>query len=77
MANTCPICDKGTLVEKLEHHTVPYKSYLLNVPLVYSHCSHCEADVATGDQLKRNKEACLEMKTDVRLHINQLMASTF
>lgn len=77
MAIRCPICDKGTLVEKQEHHTVPYKGFLLNVPLVYSTCTQCEADVATGDQLVQNKNACLEMKTEVSMHINQLMASSF
>lgn len=77
MANTCPICEKGTLVEQQGHNTIPYKGFRLNVPFVYSRCTQCESEQATGEQITQNKQACLDMKIDVNVHINQLMASTF
>lgn len=76
MANLCPICDKGTLVDKKEHHTIPYKGFGLNVPIVFSHCTHCESTLATGEQILLNKQTCMAMKASANAHINQTMAST-
>ena len=76
MATICPICDKGDLVEKQEHHTLQYKGFGLNVPIVFSRCTHCEANLATGEQTKRNKQACLALKASANAHINQSMASS-
>lgn len=76
MATICPICDKGTLVDKQEHRTVQYKGFGLNVPIQFSRCTQCEACMANDEQTRKNKQACLALKASTNAHINQSMAST-
>jgi C4-type Zn-finger protein len=73
----CPICDTGTLVERREYHTAPYKGFRLNVPVTFSHCDHCESDSVTGVQVLKNKQTCMAMKASLTAHLHQITASSF
>ena len=77
MKNTCPICDTGTLCERFESQTIPYKGFQLNVPVTLSSCGHCESNSVSGIQLLKNKQTCMAMKASLTAHLNQITASSF
>lgn len=76
MTTTCPICDKGILVERQDHQTIQYRGFGLNIPMVFSHCNQCESNQATDQQVLKNKQTCMAMKASVEMHIHQSMAAT-
>jgi hypothetical protein len=77
MINACPICETGTLVERLEYHSIPYKDFQLNVPITLSRCNHCASNSVSAIQLLKNKQICTAMKASLSAHLNQITASSF
>ena len=54
--NTCPICEKGTVSEKVHTGEVQHRDRVVRVPgLEYSECKECGADPVLAEQAKRNQ----------------------
>ena len=53
----CQACGEGQLTEKIEHNMVECHGQSLSVPLHYSVCSHCGAELTSAAQAQANKRA--------------------
>lgn len=53
----CQACGEGLLTEKIENNPVECHGQTLSVPLHYSVCSHCGAELTSAAQAQTNKRA--------------------
>lgn len=53
----CQACGEGLLEEKTEYHQIECHGQTLRVPLYFSVCSHCGAELTDAPQSQANKRA--------------------
>jgi YgiT-type zinc finger domain-containing protein len=59
---TCPICEKGNLLNRTNTNLVKYREQEATLISYYSACDYCGSEVATPKQTRVNKRAMLEFK---------------
>ncbi len=66
MSNTdqiiCRICDEGRLDTRIMKNTIEYQGVQYKLQAVYSVCDFCGSEQATGDELRVNKQAMIELR---------------
>ena len=61
--NTCPICEEGYLVAKMEKNRVTHRNVSTEIPLHYSECiGGCGSETATYEQCKVNSRGTVDFK---------------
>ena len=62
---TCPICEKGELLNRTGDNLVKYREQETTLISYYSECDYCGSEVATSEQTRVNKRLTLEFKETV------------
>lgn len=57
MSAQCLACGEGTLHPSTEENAIDINGQTISVPLQYSTCDHCGADLTNADQARANKRA--------------------
>lgn len=61
----CPVCEVGQLHECMEKILVEYNTHSENRDSYYSICDSCGAELATADQLRRNKRDTIKFRKQI------------
>lgn len=61
----CPLCEEGTLHERVEHEETEYIGHTGVTPLYFSVCDACGSEVANAEQTRRNKRAMIAFRKQV------------
>jgi len=56
-SSQCLACGEGTLHPHIEHNPVEVNGQTVSLPLLYSVCDHCGAELTNGAQAQANKRA--------------------
>lgn len=68
----CPVCGEGYLTEHVDQCIVEYRGVVEARPSWFSVCSECGSEVATAEQMRRNKRDTVEYQERVdRLFVLQ------
>jgi HTH-type transcriptional regulator/antitoxin MqsA len=62
---TCPFCDEGQLVERVEKNPVEHKGVARELDLLYSVCSACGGELSDASQIRKNKRLMTAFKKEV------------
>lgn len=61
----CPVCEKGTLIDKVEQERQEHKGQVAYLPLYFSECTYCKSDIGTVESSRKNKENMLAFKAQI------------
>jgi transposase-like protein len=60
---TCPACNSGSLIHKIEQRPAEWEGRSGTVNLCYSECIECGSEIVDEAQSKFNKQAILDFRS--------------